>query len=1224
MLDYVHDWNNLRTRVYLDEKLLAALRNPDRARVVRTEHYLNAVPSIPHSNPFKSKTPFQASSSDLSWEGVHYTATRDEEQHPSNSRVTKTQSQFCQSANSKVTESQDFGLSRYESLPAVSHRARIPEDLDCRNPSAHKSIYQGCAPSDLDSSRGGNNGNRLPSRCSPCNSQIPAYPSHLEYTSIDFDTALKATDIPACNSNSNTRDNCENKSINTAALNHNIGNPIPLYSTNNEIRTFQIASNTPCIPFSERNKASRLPRKVRRHIDRLQKRLLRMIYATHRVTFNNGDCQRILMGMREYVLRLSGFTIMGSEATRVPVGVNTPDLNVLQMVFGSDSYIMRNFRIALRMIYSWPKVRVEQKTKFVEPTGETECRLHRQCLIRHGIEVESAIVLSPIDREPRDFEVRALAEAVSKSTKFTRLQSYHRTQKYHRRRQVPRAVGAKMCIVIPAKPQPTAGSDFQFHGVSLTSPTDVPTIPITLEDTMTERNSNRLLTKHPRSSESNTASLKCMPEKTERDQLNQNIQLSISSNDIPRSVLIMPITVSPVIPAGNNETSVLGCSTDLAPTWPILEIHTTIVGLRQCSIDASGGNFEGICVEVEVLANSYRRRQEGSQYTRPLCRKITNIRGKVTIKPSIAVDSRIERKSNTFGEELKLRVTTSASKTTLGMMRQQNEVHDQYHHQYRSHFGNSSPATTKADSPCYHRTMEPSSIHASPKLHSGVSCDGKYLESSINVKPGTRHGAQTFCQHLKHYPIQGELRHLGYGARISTHVHSLMAECVLFLEQHISRETHQQQGYDAPYHLVSLSVFHISNVCGSPTAVGNWNTTSPVCVPGKGSYGVCRGSQGMKRRPHTTRKSQRIKTVRNLHQLTSSMIAQTIPDVTSKEFSTVSERDLITTIFHCLPGFTFTLADKELGEITVHRVLHRVQDSRFSSIFTVLRDLITGLGDRQQHLQRIPRSPQLEFLVPGSISFPRSSVYRHRSIIAEVAVIKPESKRLLTDHPRSVAFDTVSLRLNWIDKTEHNQLNQRVWLINSSSNVLSDIFITYIAISHSIPSGHVETSLLERSTGLAPTEPLSEVEVIGHKRCLHASGNEVTDTETSRQCKKVDTMSSVNGTMAESIRRRNHDGAHHQYHSRFRNCSEEPALANSPLHRTKPSSIRVSSDLRLFPSKHKGRSNPLKMVPLGIYSYTCLLLRNKFVIPARSSTHVTAKGPACNAISKGNEPCAPM
>ncbi|KAK0438174.1 uncharacterized protein EV420DRAFT_1651555 [Desarmillaria tabescens] len=394
MLDYVHDWNNLRTHVYLDEKLLAAQCNPDRARVMIMEHYLHAVPPVPHSNPFKSKTSFQASSSDLSWEGVHYTATRDEEQHPSNSHAIKTQCQFCQCANSKVCKSQDFGRGRYESLPAVSYRAQFPEDLDFRNPSAHKSIYQGCAPSDLNSSQGGNNGNRLPSCRGPCNSQIPVYPGHSEYTSIGFDTALKVMDIPTCNKNPNLRDTCENKVIDIPAWNNSIGNPILPYSTNNEICTFQIASNMPCAPFSEKNKNPQLPRKVKRRIDRLLRGPLRIFHATSQVTSTNSNCQRTLMGMREGILWLLGLIIMRSEATRVQVEVNTLDHNVLQMVLDSSSYILHNSQKAPRKLSAWPKVPIKQKMNFMEQTRRTKRRLYSLHLIRHGGEVKTAITLA--------------------------------------------------------------------------------------------------------------------------------------------------------------------------------------------------------------------------------------------------------------------------------------------------------------------------------------------------------------------------------------------------------------------------------------------------------------------------------------------------------------------------------------------------------------------------------------------------------------------------------------------------------------------------------------------------------------------------------------------------------------------------------------------------------------------------------------------------------------
>ncbi|KAK0442536.1 uncharacterized protein EV420DRAFT_1649699 [Desarmillaria tabescens] len=439
-------------------------------------------------------------------------------------------------------------------------------------------------------------------------------------------------------------------------------------------------------------------------------------------------------------------------------------------------------------------------------------------------------------------------------------------------------------------------------------------------------------------------------------------------------------------------------------------------------------------------------------------------------------------------------------------------------------------------------------------------------------------------------------------------------QCVLFLKQHVSRETRWRQGEDLPYHPVyRLSVLRTSNICCSLTAIGNWNTTSPVRIPGKRFYYICKGSQRMKRRPRTTRKSRPIRTARNPHRLAIRIKAQTFPNAASKGFSTASERELITTFFNCLPGFTFNLADKELGEIAVHRILHKVQNSRFSSILTVILDLITGGRDRQQHRQRILRSPRLEFLcplVPESISFHSFSVYPRVSIITEAVVIKKESKRLLTDHSQSVESSTVSWKLNWTEKTEHDQLNQCVRFINSSTDVPSDGFITPIAVSPGIPSGYTEISLLARSTGLlALTAPLSEVDIEASslKRCLQALGNEVKDTESSRQCPKENTISSVIGTMAESIRWQ-YDGIINII------LVLETALADS---RTKPSSIHLSPELRFYLSKHKGSSNPLQRLSFGIHRYTCLLLLNKFQSNSIFNS-CNGKKPASNAISEGD------
>ncbi len=84
------------------------------------------------------------------------------------------------------------------------------------------------------------------------------------------DVKLKMTNAPTRDSSPETSVHCEGKpdeiSTLSEVLNHNVSNSVLHHSTNSELRTFQIASNTLCAPFSGRNKTFRLPHRVRRHI----------------------------------------------------------------------------------------------------------------------------------------------------------------------------------------------------------------------------------------------------------------------------------------------------------------------------------------------------------------------------------------------------------------------------------------------------------------------------------------------------------------------------------------------------------------------------------------------------------------------------------------------------------------------------------------------------------------------------------------------------------------------------------------------------------------------------------------------------------------------------------------------------------------------------------------------------------------------------------------------
>ncbi len=64
MLDDIHDWDKLQTRIYLDKRLLSAQCDADRACLGKMEYHCSAVPPVPHSNPLKSKTSCHTSASD--------------------------------------------------------------------------------------------------------------------------------------------------------------------------------------------------------------------------------------------------------------------------------------------------------------------------------------------------------------------------------------------------------------------------------------------------------------------------------------------------------------------------------------------------------------------------------------------------------------------------------------------------------------------------------------------------------------------------------------------------------------------------------------------------------------------------------------------------------------------------------------------------------------------------------------------------------------------------------------------------------------------------------------------------------------------------------------------------------------------------------------------------------------------------------------------------------
>ncbi len=1459
MLDDVHDWDKLQTCVYLDERLLSAQRNADRARLGKMEYYRSAVPPAPHSNPLKSKTSCHTSASDWRCGGAHHEATRDTGQHPNNLWVAETQGQpYCQA-------------SRHSHTPGLDNNERKGNHSDVK---------------------------------------------------------LKMTNAPTQDYSPETSVSCEGKPDNIStpsrALNHNISNSILPHSTNGELRTFRIASNTPCASFSEKNKNFRLPRQVRRRISQLQKRLQQVFHSTGWVTSTNSDYQRTLMGMRKYVLQLSKFVILESETTWLQVGVNILHLSVFRKVLDSWPYLTHNSRTALWMLSVWPKVRIKQTTNVIEQTGQTKCRIHSPCLPGHGIEVEKAtasstinqrcqsyrwkdhnrchpkyrrvqgevqaqgysitspgrsikvkvnvkpqtsrrnlfveqhlsrethwqqeddipsvgnwnisrgvrttqkwlygirrkwhrtkqqlhatrkdqlqvakgvldlhrtltnqepaiiitvfedkfriiprrefittyfhldipraIIASRSDRafashdtfhklsiQPRDrrtinlngqvigqtmqAENRSQGQhlvrrgredkiATTSSThgehwsevyvlfdtsQFTKLQFQLQTQKYFRHpkhQRVPGDVQVKIGIVIPAKPNPTAGRDNRFLDVS--SSTNVPSIPITLVVTTTERDSKRLLAKWPQSAELDTASLQCILEPTECDQLNRSVQLNTSLNGVPGHIFIVHIAVSHIILSGNTQTSLL----DLALTVARTEVHLSIARHRRHVIQASGSDPEAVSIVIEVLTNMKRVLQERNQRTGsmrkhddPIWDSSINIHSMVEIN---IVQDNEKGYSDLRGKNPQPDTVSRANDPTISITHQK-EGHGDQHHQYHSYFGNNSPTTTKAGSLCHRCTMKPPSICASPKRHSGTPCIHNILfpDESVSQETCWHQGedlpyllvSQLFVLRISnirnalklvekwntvcpvpiprkrfyrvHRGIQGmkrrlrttqrsqRIRTVGTRCRLTIRIKTLsilnaafeelgthsgrediatiffyhispftsalanrrlgnfvVRQALLEVQKSripeiltasldvISRLRYRQQSLQRIRCLPWLEFLRqfTPEIGISLTTVGSWNVTSPVHIPGKEFCSICTRSQRMKRRPCSIRKYRQIRVMHDPCRLAIITRAQIIPNSTFEELGATG-RDDITTFLHHIPSFTLTLGDNELGESLVHRASHRFRNSRSPGITTMLQDRTASFTIQQQDLQGIRRSPRSEFLrqlILESTDFHSFSTCCWFAIIAEISPEKEESKLLLEYHPKSVALNIASPKLNFPEKAEHNQSNQNVLLVSGSNGVPGELFSILIAVSSSFISGHTETSFLACSTSLALAASgpsVDDTKVLSLKRRIHAPGDETDNTEASKPCQKLNTISSVNGMKAGSIRQQN-DGAHHQYRSRFGNGSHE---------------LAAHADFQLRSMQPRASSTRISLEPnLGAYSYGNHFEFTVIVNSEHSSTH---------------------
>ncbi|PBK88240.1 hypothetical protein ARMGADRAFT_1084878 [Armillaria gallica] len=977
MLDNVHDWDRCQTRVILDESLLATQRNADRARLGKQERYLPTVPPASHSNSLKSNPSRQSSASDWSLGGVHYDTSRDKEQHPSNLQTTKIRGQSCLCANSKVSESHDFpGPCRHEILPAASRKVQTPNGLDCKNPSSPAIFYQGRPPSHLDSGQGHTDGNKHLFHHDSCNPQISACSDHSEFPSIHFDTTLKAVDICTIeHSSPNTGISCEKRCNDTPVPNNNISTPLLHHSNSNELRTFRIASNTLCTPFSEKNKNFRLPRQVRRRIRQLQKQLQRVFHITGCVTSTNSDYQRTLMGMRKYVAQLSKFIILESETTRLQVGVNILDLNVFQKVLDSRPYLTRNSRTELQMFSVWPKARVEQTMNVMEQTGRTRCQLHSLGLAGHRIDVEKATASLTINQKCRSYRWRDFNCC---HPKYRRVRREVETQGYSMM-----SPGCRIKVEVNIKPQTTRRKLFFKQHI--------------------------------------------------RRETHQH-----QGYDSPYH-FVSPSTL---------RISSIGSFITAVGTW------NTIGPVR-----LPRKLFHIIC--------------RGSQ--------------------------RIKRRPCDNRKSQHIRTAYNSHQLTIRIN-----------------------AQTILDA-------------ASKQL--GVSASGR--ESLITFSRCIPSITFTLANRkLREFMVHQALRQ-GQNSRFPA-IRTVLLDVINGLRY---RQQPLQRTRCSPRleFLCQLT----PEIRISLTTVRGWNATSPVHIPGKRFCGIGRGSERMKQRPCSTRKRRCVRMMRDPRQLVIIIHTQLIPHTAFEDFSITSEsgRKFVTTSFHYLLSFNFISAGNVFGDFLGHRAFRELCNSQCPAIHMVLWDLATRISDRQQLLQRIRRSPHLE-------------------ILTEVTVVKQESERLPTYRPQCVAFNTLSPKLNWTEKTEHDQLIQCVLLIHSSDDVPSNRFITSIAVSSDFISGTAETSFLACSTSLAPTAPgpsADDTKVLGFKSRIRAPGDEMDNSETSRQCQKLDTISNVNGMMAGSIRRRN-DGAHHQYRSRLGNGPHKPAAhADSQLLRMqhRASSTRI-------------------------------------------------------------------
>ncbi len=1258
MLDDVHDWDKLQTRVYLDERLLSAQRNADRAHLGKMEYYRSAVPPAPHSNPLKSKTSCHTSASDWRCGGAHHEATRDTGQHPNNSWVAETQGQpYCQA-------------SRHSHTPGLDNNER------------------------------------------KCNHS---------------DVKLKMTNASTRDSNRETSVSCEGKpdhiSTLSRVLNHNISNSILPHSTNSELRTFRIASNTPCAPFSGENKSSLLPRRVRRRIHQLRKRLHQ---ALHHSTFNIINRQRQLKRRRECLQRpfclrsnvSQCFTSKKSAPTLSSVHLQTavrsttnPYKNTAMAATGTNpiSHSQQSHKFAstptmentdrhnniecttepdpLPQIHA--KLRLhEYNSHLTSPRGENQTHLltkpqsitslsngsrgkyitslmsprvtltvpsdsdfklskeeGNRCtgsmrklddqIQDPGINIRGIVEINIVpDNETGYFDLRGKnpqPDTISRASepmvsitpqKEGHGDQHHQYHSYFGNNSLTITKAHSLCYCCTMKLPSICASPkrhscapcihkilFPEENVSQESywhqGEDLSYLLVSQLFVLRMTNIRNALTSV---GNRNTVCPVRIPHQRFY-RVHRGIQgmkrrrRTVQRSQCIRTVynlrrLTVRIKTQRIINAAFEELGTTGCElittsfrhlpvSTLADVYRALrasqisrfpEIHTMlrdiIAGPRDqwqrpqriwCS-----SRFDFLCqltLEISMsltTAGSWHATSPifipgictGSQgMKRQPCNNPKSWCTRTACKPHrLAIRINAQTIPGTASEEL----STASSR----------ELFSKFLHFFPSfafHLADREHGEflIRRDSCKLRNSRSPEAPTMLRYLIAGhrIEVEKATVPSTINQECQLyrwmdRNRCHPKCQSLRR-GVQAQKYSMmspGHNFKVKVNMKPQTTRRNLYAKQHLNRETHrQQEDFDLP-------------------SVGNCNMKRGVHTTRLKWLSEIRWKiQRMKRRLHATRKDQLqgAKVVLDPRRAIRNKVNPIAKSISEEKFSIASGYECTTTFFCDLPRFT--LADKERREFHVNQALHKSQDSRLQEDHAMLRDLIAKFIDGQNHLQRIQSSSRLEFchqLIPELIIFHGVSAYPGLSIIAEAAVIQNESKRRLTYHPPSVVFKGVSLKLNWTEKTEHNELNPCVQLINSLDDALSDRFITSIAISFGFISGHAETSFLARSTSLAPTAPgpsTDDIKVLGLTPRIHTPGDEIDNTEASKQCQKLDTILSVNGTKAGSIRRRN-DRAHHQYRSRFGNGSHEPAAhADSQLRRMQPraSSTRISPAINL-------------------------------------------------------------